>query len=213
VRWAVSGAVGLGRSTPSPDTASSGGPQETTSQQHATPTDSTASSWTPERGMAVFRPPPIGPNPLINQAGLDFIKKWEGFDAEMYLDDARPPRITIGWGHLVRGNEWQQYWDTEAGRSRIVSDEEGTRLLRADVSKADAYIQRNVHVALTQEQVNAIGSFVYNVGPAPKMIKLINKGNFEAAQFEFDVVTGGGGRVLPGLVRRRFEEADMFMGR
>jgi lysozyme len=60
----------------------------------------------------------------------------------------------------------------------------------------------------------AITSFVYNCGGpryrASTLRKRINEENWEAAKSELMKWTRGGGRVLPGLVKRRAAEAALL---
>jgi lysozyme len=60
----------------------------------------------------------------------------------------------------------------------------------------------------------AITSFVYNLGApryrASTLRKRINEEDWEAAKSELMKWTRGGGRVLPGLVKRRAAEAALL---
>ena len=60
----------------------------------------------------------------------------------------------------------------------------------------------------------AIADFCYNLGPhalaASTLRKKVNRGDWEGAQRELAKWVRGGGRVLPGLVKRRAAEAALL---
>ena len=69
-------------------------------------------------------------------------------------------------------------------------------------------------LATYPNRLAAINSFVYNCGGpryrASTLRKRINEENWEAAKSELMKWTRGGGRVLPGLVKRRAAEAALL---
>lgn len=75
----------------------------------------------------------------------------------------------------------------------------------------DRYITRDLH-PLSR---GAIISFAFNVGTgalrASTLRKVINEGRWDDVPGQFAKWRMGGGRILPGLVRRRASEAAMFM--
>lgn len=86
--------------------------------------------------------------------------------------------------------------------------------LRRDVeSRVQPYL-RQVGVALTQNQVDAIVSFVFNVGGGnfsqSTLLRELNRGNLDAVPNEIRRWDQAGGVVQPGLTRRRNEEAELF---
>lgn len=70
-------------------------------------------------------------------------------------------------------------------------------------------------VPLTQGQVDAICSFVYNEGAgrlqSSTLLKVLNAGNYGAVPAELSKWVFGGGKKLPGLVTRRAAEAAMLL--
>lgn len=82
-------------------------------------------------GVAVYR---------ISQRGIDRIKKHEQFRAEPYLDQAGRP--TIGWGHLIQPGE----------KFTRITMAQGEEILRKDLARAEAAINRLVKVPLTESQ-------------------------------------------------------------
>lgn len=93
----------------------------------------------------------------ISDRGLDFIKGWESFRAQAYLDQAGIP--TIGYGTIIYPDGRRvQMGDT-------CSEDAAEEWLRWDcrtVEVALDYIAEVVEVS--QNQFDALASFCYNVG-------------------------------------------------
>jgi lysozyme len=69
---------------------------------------------------------------------------------------------------------------------------------------------------IEQYQFDAFVSFSFNVGigafSKSTLLKKFRAGDIEGAAKEFARWNKGGGKVLKGLVRRRVEEAKLFLG-
>jgi lysozyme len=139
--------------------------------------------------------------------GLAIIKKHEGLRLSSYLCPAGVP--TIGYGNT-------RYPD---GRKVILgeklsSEKEATQLLLASLQSFEAAVNRHLP-NLNQCQFDALVSFTYNVGTGA-FIKstLLKKAKVNASDpsivDEFQKWVRGGGKVLPGLVTRRREEANLY---
>lgn len=139
--------------------------------------------------------------------GLAIIKKHEGLRLSSYLCPAGVP--TIGYGST-------RYPD---GRKVILgeklsSEKEATQLLLATLQSFEAAVNRHLP-NLNQCQFDALVSFTYNVGTGA-FIKstLLKKAKVNPADpsilDEFQKWVRGGGKVLPGLVTRRREEANLY---
>lgn len=145
----------------------------------------------------------------IGPPGLQLIKEKEGWFPKAYLD---PVGVwTIGWGTTGE----------DAVPGREITKAEGEAFLRRDMRSAEDDVKRLVKVKLTQNQFDAMVSFVYNLGAGnlgkSTLLKLLNQGNYEgaAAQFQYynnarDRRTGHFG-PLPGLTIRRRQERDLFL--
>jgi lysozyme len=145
----------------------------------------------------------------LSQAGIDFIKSFEGYhrrlpngDCVAYLCPANV--VTIGYGcteGIKRGMVWTHAQALQA--------------LENELSKFEAAVNRLVTVEINQNEFDALVSFAYNCGEGAlaraSILKQLNAGNREAAARGFALWNRGGGRVLPGLVRRRRDEAAMFL--
>lgn len=73
---------------------------------------------------------------------------------------------------------------------------------------------RYVSVTLTKYQFDALVSFTFNAGGAAlrtsTLLKKLNAGDYAGAASEFLRWVNGGGKKLPGLVRRREAEKALF---
>ena len=137
----------------------------------------------------------------LSQSGLNLIKSHEGLRTTAYQD---PVGVwTIGYGHTGTAKPGQKITEAQA-----------EQLLRQDVGWAQDAVRKNVKVPLTQGQFDALVSFTFNLGAGAlgrsTLLKKLNAGDYAGAQAEFGKFVHAGGRVLPGLVRRRNEEAQMF---
>lgn len=65
---------------------------------------------------------------------------------------------------------------------------------------------------LNQNQFDALVSFAYNLGCGnlAELADTLNANDFSGATAQMKEYTHGGGAVLPGLVRRRQAEVDLF---
>ncbi|MES2637423.1 MAG: lysozyme [Pseudomonadota bacterium] len=140
----------------------------------------------------------------ISLAGINHIKGWEGFKADVYLDAGG--KATIGYGHLILPHE-------SFGK---ITESEAVRILVKDLSSAENSVNNAVKVPLTQNQYDALVSFVFNVGGGAfrrsTLLKKINSGELAAAKTEFLKWVNAGGKRVQGLVNRRVADAKLFEG-
>ncbi len=140
----------------------------------------------------------------ITQAGLDLIKRFEGFSHIVYICPAGYP--TIGYGHVVKPQEREQF----AGG---IAPEQAETLLRQDVQTAERAVLRLITVPLTDGQFDALVSFTFNLGAGAlqrsTLRRKVNRGNHAAVPAEFRKWVWAGGKKLDGLVKRR--EAEILL--
>ena len=78
------------------------------------------------------------------------------------------------------------------------------------------FVRKFVKVELTQNQFDALVDFAYNAGVGAlqksTLLKKVNAGKFDEVPAEFMKWTKGGGKELPGLVRRRRAEVKLWRG-
>ena len=143
----------------------------------------------------------------LTDEGLTLIKRFEGFRGSAYRCPAGV--WTIGYGHT-----------TQAGPPAVTASLRLTEVQAHAVLAADLErFARDVRLALRRElndqQFSALVSFAYNVGSnafrSSSVLKAVNAGDFDAVPRRLQLWIKGGGRVLPGLVKRRAAEAELFM--
>jgi lysozyme len=96
------------------------------------------------------------------------------------------------------------------------SDEAVDLLFDADLLRFESGVLRMCpDSALSQGQFDALVAFAFNCGlgalQASTLRRLYNAGDVEGAANEFPKWNKGGGRVLPGLTRRRLAEQALFL--
>lgn len=140
----------------------------------------------------------------INAAGLSLIKQWEGLQNTAYRDVGGV--LTIGYGHT-----------SAAGAPKVtpgmaIGDKEAERILKADLAKFEARVERLVKVKLTDNQFAALVSFDFNTGALHKstLLKRLNKGDYAAVPGELMKWVNAGGRKVQGLVNRRAAETGLW---
>lgn len=150
----------------------------------------------------------------MSPAGLNLVKHFEsclepvgGGRFKAYVDPVGV--LTIGWGHT---NDHGRKFD----RSSIWTQKECDDELASDMSVFETEVKKNVKTELTQGQFDALVSFAYNVGggalASSTLLRRVNSRDFVGAAPEFHRWNKGGGRVLPGLTRRRASESLLFQG-
>lgn len=134
--------------------------------------------------------------------GLSLIVQFEGFRGEAYRDVVGV--VTIGFGFTKGVKMGDKMTLTEARdklKHEIVGYEQG--VLSACTRKPN------------QNQFDAFVCFAFNVGVAgfrkSSVLKAHNRGDFQAAARAFGLWNKAGGKVWPGLTRRRAAEAALYL--
>ena len=144
----------------------------------------------------------------MSAAGLDTVKEFEGLRLKAYKCPAAV--WTIGYGHT-----------SVAGSPIVTSDLEITReaaeeILKKDMGQYEDGVSKYVQVGLTQGQFDSLVDFAYNAGVGAlaksTLLKKVNAEKFDEVPAEFMKWTKGGGKELPGLVRRRRAEVKLWRG-
>ncbi|MBL8790220.1 MAG: lysozyme [Rhizobiales bacterium] len=145
----------------------------------------------------------------VTEEGLALIRRFEGFRSEAYRDAVGV--WTIGYGHT-----------SMAGPPKVtaglrISAEEGAAILARDVEHFAAGVAQLVKVPISDTQFSALVSFAYNVGlgafRASSVLKAVNEGDFPAVPHRLGLWVRAGGKTLPGLVKRRAMEGELFASR
>jgi len=141
----------------------------------------------------------------LSAAGLELLKKSEGFRAKTYLDVNGFP--TIGYGHrLLHPESFPQ------GIDEIQAEE----ILVSDVREATQAVGSLVKVPLTQGQFDALVDFCFNLGAgrlaSSTLLKVLNAGRYlDAADqlLRWDIAAG---QENAGLKTRREAEFALWSG-
>lgn len=136
-----------------------------------------------------------------SKKGIELIKKHEGLKLAAYICPSGKP--TIGYGHTK---------DVLLGD--VITKEEAERLLIEDLVTVENEINRH-NLNINQNQFDALASFVYNVGvgnfrSSTLLKKIKADSNDRDIERQFNRWVYSKGKVLPGLVKRRKEEAKLY---
>jgi lysozyme len=136
-----------------------------------------------------------------NRPGVDLIRQFEGCKLKAYLCPAGVP--TIGYGHTGRDVQMGMTITQDQAEGFLIND---LRLFEQGVA--------GLCPTCTPNQFSALVSFAYNLGlhnlENSTLRRLHNAGQYAAAQAQFARWDKAGGRVLPGLTRRRAAEAALY---
>lgn len=151
----------------------------------------------------------------ISDNGLAFLKLHEGVRNKAYLDPVGV--VTIGVGFTNGSTAFKEWWNTnKKNRFNILStmtDAEIDDALRYLISKEYGKAVNNFLEGkeVPQNVYDAAVSAVFNLGTGAlqwKWARAMKQGDYRKAAALLKVTgTTAKGRVLPGLVRRRKEEA------
>ena len=139
--------------------------------------------------------------------GIAIIKKYEGLRLKSYLC---PSKIwTIGYGATFYEN------GSRVQPNETITIDRADRLLLMQVKLFTDEVNRVVKSNINDNQLGALVSFCFNVGGAAfgrsTLCRKVNANpNDPTIRDEFMRWTRGGGKVLPGLVKRRQEEANLY---
>jgi lysozyme len=141
------------------------------------------------------------------ELALVLIRRFEGFRSAPYLCPAGVG--TIGWG-ATRYADGRAVLLTDQPISREAAD----RLLLLTVEREYLpAVLRLCPAVDNPERLAALIDFTFNLGAgqlrASTLRRKVNAGDWQAVPDELRKWVKGGGRVLPGLVRRREAEAAL----
>jgi lysozyme len=144
----------------------------------------------------------------LSDAGAGFIGDFEGFSSKWYKDPVGVE--TIGYGHTG---------PLPAGFKAPLTRAQARKLLIHDAEKV-AVVVRQIRPRVTrQSRFDALVSFGYNLGPGYFLDKRTSIGKALAlpparrvkeVAFAILLYDHAGGKVLPGLLRRRKAESRLW---
>ena len=156
----------------------------------------------------------------VSAAAIEMIKNHEGLRTKPY----RCPALlwTVGVGHVIDPThaavkyEERKNLPIPEGWDRILSMGEVDTILAQDLRRFERGVLRLCPAASGNQGVfDALVSFAFNVGlgnlQRSSLRMKTNRGDFDEAADEFLKWTKAGGRVLPGLVKRRNDERALYL--
>ena len=156
----------------------------------------------------------------VSPAAMEMIKHHEGVRTRPY----RCPALlwTIAVGHVIDPThaavkyEERRNLPIPAGWDRTLTMAEVDAILAQDLNRFERGVLRLCPAAAGRQGVfDSLVSFAFNVGLGSLQRSTLrmktNRGDFEGAADEFLKWTKAGGRVLPGLVKRRNDERAMYL--
>jgi len=148
------------------------------------------------------------------------VKHHEGVRNKPYLCPAK--LWTVGVGHVLYPEQAnipvsdRIQFKLRPEDARIWSDAEVNDLLAQDLARFERGVARLCPNTIgNQGRFDSLVSFSFNVGLGNLQRSSLrmknNRGEFEEAADEFMKWIKGGGRVLPGLVKRRMDERALYL--
>ena len=148
-----------------------------------------------------------------SDALVEFLKNEEGFSAKPYWDYAQ---YTVGYGTRCPDDMLEEY------KTNGISKEAAETLLRNYLASTENTLNKKFidqyGLTLTQGQFDALITFTYNCGSgwisktSDNFFNAVKKGATGSELINaFALWCSAGGQILPGLVRRRLSEANMFL--
>ncbi len=139
--------------------------------------------------------------------GIAIIRKYEGLRLQAYICPSG--LATIGFGATFFEN------GTRVKLGDKITRDRADQLLFFQVKLFADEVRRTVKSNINENQLGALVSFCFNVGGAAfgksTLAKKVNANPSDSTiRNEFMRWTRGGGKVLPGLVKRREEEANLY---
>lgn len=164
-----------------------------------------------------------------SDVGIHLMHKFEGYKNKPYLC---PAHIwSVGWGTVLYQDQIKLPMIRVEGKdvpiirkeyllrqedNRVWSKEELVEMFKADLESFERAVLRLVPgCAGHQGRFDALVCLAYNIGAGNLQRSTIrmkaNRGDWEGAAAAFRMWIKGGGKVLPGLVKRREAEIALFL--
>lgn len=138
----------------------------------------------------------------INDKGIELLKSFEGCKLQAYQDIKGV--WTVGYGHT----------GVDVHPNMEINQAMADSMLAKDLNRFELGICSSVDVDLNDNQFAALVCLSYNIGLAnfegSTLHKKLNLGLFEEAAQEFQRWDRSNGIEIPGLLRRRLAERDLF---
>jgi lysozyme len=139
----------------------------------------------------------------LSAAGMNLLKRSEGFRSHTYLDVVGIP--TIGYGHRLVHPECFP---------NGIQESQADEILARDLCEAELSVARLVKVPLAQGQFDALVDFCFNLGSGKlagsTLLKELNAGRHEAAGEQLLRWDHVGAQENAGLKARREAEFQLW---
>ena len=137
-----------------------------------------------------------------SKRGIALIQEFEGYSSTAYQD---PIGIwTIGYGFIEGVKKGDR-----------ITKEQATERLKRELVKYEQAVVNAAGLNLNQNEFDALVCFAFNIGTEgmkkSSVIKAHRRGDKQAAARAFALWNKAGGKVWPGLTRRRAAEATLYM--
>jgi len=140
---------------------------------------------------------------------LKLIRECEGYMSKPYLCPAGIPTIGYGSTRYADGTKVKL-------TDPPISMDQADAIMRATLVEYENAVNRYVTVQIAQHQFDALVDFAYNCGAKnllmSTLLKKINAVDFLGAAREFNRWVYANGKPMPGLVKRRYLEKQLFQG-
>ncbi len=156
----------------------------------------------------------------VSEKAIRMICHHEGVRTRPYQCPALIWSVGVGHvidpAHLAVKYEERRNLPIPEGWDRVLTMDEVDRILSQDLGRFERGVVRLCPAAVGRQGVfDALVSFAFNVGlgnlQRSSLRMKTNRGELEEAADEFLKWTKAGGRVLPGLVKRRNDERALFL--
>lgn len=139
-----------------------------------------------------------------SQVGIDLIKSFESLQLKAYKAVPTEKYYTIGYGH----------YSPNITPGQTISKETAENLLKLDLQEFEEKLNK-LGLQLTQNQFDALISFIFNVGfknflDSTLLKRIRMHASCEEIKYQFKRWNRSGGKILNGLTKRRQKEADLF---
>lgn len=138
-------------------------------------------------------------------SGREFIKGFESLRLKAYPDPGTGGKPwTIGWGHTKGVKQGDR-----------ITQEQAEQFLSDDLAVFELTVNSAIKRPMTQNQFNAMVSLAFNIGgpnfAQSTLVKNFNTGDVQGAADQFPRWKFSDGKVMPGLVKRRAAEREVFL--
>lgn len=141
-------------------------------------------------------------NMCMSDKGRELLTEWEGKERSAYNDSGG--KSTVGVGHLLTAGEYYP---------APLTDEQIDNLLRSDLAIAEEALNA-CNVRLTQNQFDALVSFIFNIGVSSFMKSTLRQklvaGELNEVPTQLARWNKVANQVSPGLVNRRNKEISLW---